>query len=66
MLYRTGLLKPFRQSRNPIGFGLSDNINTKGVTLVWRRKVLPALGHVHMELRELTPCSWVLLAGVET
>lgn len=65
-MYRTGLLKAFRQSANPTRFGLSDNTNTKGVMLVRGWKVLLALGHVHVELSKLTHCSWVSLTGVET
>ena len=67
MLYRTDLLKPFRQSKNPTCFGLSDNINTKGgMPVRGGRKVLLALGHVPVELSKLTRCSWVLVTGVET
>lgn len=47
-------------------FGLSDNINTKGVMLIRGWKILLALGHVHVKLSKLAHCSWVLLTGVET
>lgn len=59
-------MKAFGQLTNPTRSGLSDNINTKGVMLVWGWKVLLALGHVHVELSKPTHCSWVLLTGVET
>lgn len=50
-----GLLRSFRQSPNPPWFGLSDNVNTKGVMHVRGRKVLLALGHVPIEFS--TPLS---------
>ena len=51
--YRMGLLRSFRQSPNRPWFGLSDNVNTKGVINIRGRKVLLALEHVPIEFSTL-------------